>query len=110
MPVESSSVSVMANDTHPTQTTLLSSFPSATVWRALALPPFVSNGKAVRVTVPSSGVLFAKQLQAHECYRSESLAITVPKKVTFDWVSLLLRNSYPFVTTLTMTGETSVCG
>ena len=97
-------VSVMANGSYLKQTTLLSSLPNAT-WKGFAPPPLVSSGKTVAFSVPNTSVLLTKQLSLQECNRSVSLEVTVPKTVTFDWLSVVLQSSYAFVTTLTLVGE-----
>ena len=65
----------------------------------------MSNGKTVAFSVPNTSVLLTKQLGMQECNRSLSLEVTVPKSVTFDWLSVVLQSSYAFVTTLTLVGE-----
>ena len=65
----------------------------------------VSSGKTVAFSVPNTSVLLTKQLGMQECNRSVSLEVTVPKTVTFDWLSVVLQSSYAFVTTLTLTSE-----
>ena len=97
-------VSVMANGSYLKQTTLLSSLPNAT-WKGFAPPPLVSSGKTVAFSVPSTSTLLTKQLSLQGCNRSVSLEVTVPKNVTFDWLSVVLQSSYAFVTTLTVTTE-----
>ena len=97
-------VSVMANGSYLKQTTLLSSLPNAT-WKGFAPPPLVSSGKTVAFSVPNTSVLLTKQLSLQGCNRSVSLEVTVPKNVTFDWLSVVLQSSYAFVTTLTLTSE-----
>ena len=104
VPVDGVFVSVMANGSYLKQTTLLSSLPNAT-WKGFAPPPLVSSGKTVAFSVPNTSVLLTKQLTLQECNRSVSLAVTVSKNVTFDWLSILLQSSYAFVTTLTLTAE-----
>ena len=65
----------------------------------------VSSGKTVAFSVPNTSVLLTKQLSLQGCNRSVSLEVTVPKTVTFDWLSVVLQSSYAFVTTLTLTSE-----
>ena len=97
-------VSVMANGSYLKQTTLLSSLPNAT-WKGFAPPPLVSSGKTFAFSVPSTSTLLTKQLSLQGCNRSVSLEVTVPKNVTFDWLSVVLQSSYAFVTALTLTAE-----
>lgn len=104
VPVDSVLVSVMANGSYLKQTTLLSSLPNAT-WKGFAPPPLVSSGKTVAFSVPSTSTLLTKQLSLQGCNRSVSLEVTVPKNVTFDWLSVVLQSSYAFVTALTLTAE-----
>lgn len=104
VPVDGVFVSVMANGSYLKQTTLLSSLPNAT-WKGFAPPPLVSSGKTVAFSVPSTSTLLTKQLSLQGCNRSVSLEVTVPKNVTFDWLSVVLQSSYAFVTTLTLTSE-----
>ena len=104
VPVDGVFVSVMANGSYLKQTTLLSSLPNAT-WKGFAPPPLVSSGKTVAFSVPNTSVLLTKQLTLQGCNRSVSLEVTVPKTVTFDWLSVVLQSSYAFVTTLTLTSE-----
>lgn len=104
VPVDGVFVSVMANGSYLKQTTLLSSLPNAT-WKGFAPPPLVSSGKTVAFSVPSTSTLLTKQLSLQECNRSVSLDVTVPKSVTFDWLSVVLQSSYAFVTALTLTAE-----
>lgn len=104
VPVDGVFVSVMANGSYLKQTTLLSSLPNAT-WKGFAPPPLVSSGKTVAFSVPNTSVLLTKQLSLQGCNRSVSLEVTVPKTVTFDWLSVVLQSSYAFVTTLTLTSE-----
>lgn len=104
VPVDSVFVSVMANGSYLKQTTLLSSLPNAT-WKGFAPPPLVSSGKTVAFSVPSTSTLLTKQLSLQGCNRSVSLEVTVPKNVTFDWLSVVLQSSYAFVTALTLTAE-----
>ena len=94
----------MANGSYLKQTTLLSSLPNAT-WKGFAPPPLVSSGKTVALSVPNTSTLLTKQLSLQGCNRSVSLEVTVPKNVTFDWLSVVLQSSYAFVTTLTLVGE-----
>ena len=65
----------------------------------------MSSGKTVAFSVPNTSVLLTKQLTLQECNRSVSLDVTVPKSVTFDWLSVVLQSSYAFVTTLTLVGD-----
>ena len=104
VPVDGVFVSVMANGSYLKQTTLLSSLPNAT-WKGFAPPPLVSSGKTVAFSVPSTSTLLTKQLSLQGCNRSVSLEVTVPKNVTFDWLSVVLQSSYAFVTALTLTSE-----
>lgn len=104
VPVDGVFVSVMANGSYLKQTTLLSSLPNAT-WKGFAPPPLVSNEKSVAFSVPSTSTLLTKQLSLQGCNRSVSLEVTVPKNVTFDWLSVVLQSSYAFVTALTLTAE-----
>ena len=104
VPVDGVFVSVMANGSYLKQTTLLSSLPNAT-WKGFAPPPLVSSGKTVAFSVPSTSTLLTKQLSLQGCNRSVSLEVTVPKNVTFDWLSVVLQSSYAFVTALTLTAE-----
>ena len=104
VPVDGVFVSVMANGSYLKQTPLLSSLPNAT-WKGFAPPPLVSSGKTVAFSVPSTSTLLTKQLSLQGCNRSVSLEVTVPKNVTFDWLSVVLQSSYAFVTALTLTAE-----
>ena len=92
------------NNTLKSHSLLLSSFPETTKWGATSAG-IVSSGKTVAFSVPNTSVLLTKQLSLQECNRSVSLEVTVPKGVTFDWLSILLQSSYAFVTTLTLVGE-----
>lgn len=65
----------------------------------------MSSGKTVAFSVPSTSTLLTKQLSLQGCNRSVSLEVTVPKNVTFDWLSVVLQSSYAFVTALTLTAE-----
>lgn len=97
------------NNTLKKHSLLLSSFPQTTKWGATSAK-IVSNGKTVAFSVPNTSVLLTKQLGMQECNRSLSLEVTVPKNVSFDWLSVVLQSSYAFVTTLTLTGERAVRG
>ena len=92
------------NNTLKSHSLRLSSFPETTKWGATSAK-IVSSGKTVAFSVPNTSVLLTKQLALQECNRSLSLEVTVPKTVTFDWLSVVLQSSYAFVTTLTLTSE-----
>ena len=92
------------NNTLKKHSLLLSSFPQTTKWGATSAK-MVSSGKTVAFSVPNTSVLLTKQLGMQECNRSLSLEVTVPKNVSFDWLSAVLQSSYAFVTTLTLTAE-----
>ena len=92
------------NNTLKSHSLRLFSFPETTKWGATSAK-IVSSGKTVTFTVAGTSIAFTKQLSLQECNRSVSLEVTVPKGVTFDWLSILLQSSYAFVTTLTLVGE-----
>ena len=92
------------NNTLKKHSLLLSSFPQTTKWGATSAK-MVSSGKTVAFSVPNTSAAFTNKLTLQECNRSVSLVITVPKSVTFDWLSVVLQSSYAFVTTLTLVGE-----
>ena len=92
------------NNTLKKHSLLLSSFPQTTKWGATSAK-MVSSGKTVAFSVPNTSAAFTNKLSLQECNRSVSLVITVPKSVTFDWLSVVLQSSYAFVTTLTLVGE-----
>ena len=92
------------NNTLKKHSLLLSSFPQTTKWGATSAK-MVSSGKTVAFSVPNTSAAFTNKLTLQECNRSVSLVITVPKSVTFDWLSVVLQSSYAFVTTLTLTAE-----
>ena len=92
------------NNTLKKHSLLLSSFPETTKWGATSAG-IVSSGKTVAFSVPNTSTSFTNKLTLQECNRSVSLEVTVPKTVTFDWLSVVLQSSYAFVTTLTLTSE-----
>lgn len=92
------------NNTLKKHSLLLSSFPQTTKWGATSAK-MVSSGKTVAFSVPNTSAAFTNKLTLQECNRSVSLVITVPKSVTFDWLSVVLQSSYAFVTALTLTAE-----
>lgn len=92
------------NNTLKSHSLRLFSFPETTKWGATSAK-IVSSGKTVTFTVAGTSTAFTKQLSLQECNRSVSLEVTVPKGVTFDWLSVVLQSSYAFVTTLTLVGE-----
>ncbi|KAK8832169.1 hypothetical protein WA577_002002, partial [Blastocystis sp. JDR] len=68
-------------------------------------PSLMSSGKTVKCKLEKSSKAAVSKLRMPECCSCSHLVITIPQGITYNWLEVLLLNSYPFVTCLTLCGE-----
>ena len=68
-------------------------------------PYLVSSEKTVNCNLEKSSKAAVSKLRTPECCSCSHLVITIPQGIKYNWLEVLLLNSYPFVTCLTLCGE-----